>query len=67
MTVREIVSAAERLDPDRVRAFRQKLNSLEEQMWEAELAETSRQMDHANLTDDQIDRLVARRRREGRS
>ena len=67
MTVREIVSAAERLDPDEFVLLRQELDRLEEQMWEAELAETSRQMDHANLTDDQIDRLVARRRREGRS
>ena len=67
MTVREIVSAAERLDPDEFVLLRQELDRLEEQMCEAELAETSRQMDHANLTDDQIDRLVARRRREGRS
>ena len=67
MTIHEIVSAAERLDPDEFVLLREELDRLEERMWEAELAQTTREMDHANLADDQIDRLVARRRREGRS
>ena len=67
MTVQEIVSVAERLDPDEFVLLREELDRLEERMWEAELAQTTREMDQANLTDDHIDRLVARRRREGGS
>ncbi len=67
MTVHEIVSAAEQPDPDEFLHLREELDRLEERMWDAELARTTREMDQANVTDDQIDQLVARRRREGRS
>ena len=67
MTVHEILSAAERLDPDEFVLLREELDRLEQRLWETELAESTREMDQANLTDDQIDYLVARRRREGRS
>jgi len=66
MTIHEIVSAAERLGPDEFVLLREELDRLEERIWEAELAQTTREMDQAHLTDDEIDRLVARRRREGR-
>lgn len=67
MTVHEIVSAAERLDPDEFVLLREQLDRLEERLWEAELAKTSAEMNQANLTDEQIDEIVARRRREGRT
>ncbi len=66
-TIHEIVSAAAGLDPDQFVLLREELDRLEERLWEAELAQTTLEMDQANLTDDEIDRLVARRRREGRS
>jgi len=66
-TVDDIVSAAGRLDPDEFMLLRTELDRLEERLWDAELAETSAEMDRANLTDDEIDRIVLRRRREGRS
>jgi len=65
-TVDDIVSAAGRLDPDDFVLLRAELDRLEERLWDAELARTSAEMDRANLTDDQIDRMVLRRRREGR-
>jgi len=66
-TVDDIVSAAGRLDPDDFVLLRAELDHLEERLWDAELARASAEMDRANLTDDEIDRMVLRRRREGRS
>ena len=66
-TVDDIVSAAGRLDPDDFVLLRAELDRLEERLWDAELARASAEMDRANLTDDEIDRMVLRRRREGRS
>jgi len=66
-TVDDIVSAAGRLDPDEFVLLRTELDRLEERLWDAELAETSAEMDRANLTDDEIDQMVLRRRREGRT
>lgn len=66
-TVHEIVTAAASLDPDQFLLLREELDRLEERLWETELAETTRDMDEANITDDDIDRFVLRRRHEGRS
>lgn len=63
-TVADIVSAAGRLDPGE---FVAELDCLEERLWDAELARTSAEMDRATLTDDEIDRMVLARRREGRA
>lgn len=65
-TVPEIVDAAANLDPDQFVLLREELDRLEKRIWEAELARTSAEMDQANLTDEEIDRLVMKRRREGR-
>ncbi len=66
-TVPEIVDAAAHLDPDQFVLLREELDRLEDRMWEAELARTSAEMDRANVTDEDIDRLVMKRRHEGRS
>jgi hypothetical protein len=66
-TVPEIVDAAAHLDPDQFAVLREELDRLEERVWEKELARTSADMDRANVTDEEIDRLVAKRRHEGRT
>ena len=66
-TVDEIVSAAARLEPEQFLLLRAELDRLEERLWEAELAQTAVELNEANLTDEEVDRLVLRRRREGRS
>ena len=66
-TVPEIVDAAAHLDPDQFVVLREELDRLEERMWEEELARTSADMDRANVTDEEIDRLVVKRRHEGRT
>jgi hypothetical protein len=66
-TVPEIVDAAAHLDPDQFVHLREELDRLEERIWKAELARTSTEMNVANLTDEEIDRLVMKRRRESRN
>jgi hypothetical protein len=65
-TVDEIVGAAARLDAAQFLQLRQKLDDLEKELWEAEFAKTAAEMEQANVTDETIDRLVMRRRYEGR-
>ena len=65
-TVDEIVSAASHLNAEEFLQLRQKLDDLEKRLWEAELAKTTEQMQRANITEEGIDRLVIRRRCEGR-
>lgn len=66
-TVHEIVSAAGQLPPDEFILLQAELDRLEERLWNIELTEASRRMDREGVTDDDIDAMVARRRREGRS
>ena len=66
-TVGDIVTAAGQLNPDDFVLLRTELDRLEERFWDSELAQASSEMDQAGLTDAEIDRLVLRRRREGRS
>ena len=66
-TVQEIVTAAAGLPPDQFVVLRDELDLLEEQIWQDELQRTSTEMKQANITDEEIDRLVIRRRYEGRS
>lgn len=61
-TVPEIVNAAAALDPDQFVVLREELDRLEKRLWEGELARTTAEMDTAGLTDDDIDRMVLRRR-----
>ena len=65
-TVEEIVAAAAQLDSAEFLTLRQELDRLEQQLWETELAATTEDMQRANITDENIDRLVLRRRRENR-
>ncbi len=66
-TIHEIVSAAGQLPPDEFILLRGELDRLEERLWNTELTEASERMERAGVTDDDIDAMVARRRREGRS
>jgi len=63
----EIVTAAAKLDSSQFLRLRQKLDRLEQKLWKVELARTSAALKKKNITDDDIDRLVVRRRRESRS
>jgi hypothetical protein len=65
-TVQEIVTAAAQLGPEEFVHLREELDRLEEHLWDAELERTSAEMQQAGLSDDEIDQLVMRRRRESR-
>ena len=65
-TVDEIVMAAERLTAAQFVRLREKLDRLEKKLWAHELAQTDKKMKKAGITDDQIDQMVTRRRRESR-
>lgn len=66
-TVEEIVAAARDLDAGQFLRLREKLDRLEKKVWDAELARTTAELEGAGVTDEQIDRLVMRRRRESRA
>jgi hypothetical protein len=66
-TVQEIVTAAARLDAEQFLQLRQELERLEQERWESERAKATAELTQAGLTDEAIDRLVLRRRRESRS
>jgi hypothetical protein len=65
-TVDEIIAAAERLTPAQFVRLRQKLDRLEKKLWDNELSQMDRKMKKAGLTDEAIDQMVTRRRRESR-
>jgi hypothetical protein len=66
VTVDEIVAAAERLKPDQLLRLRRRLDRLEQRVWKAESAQACQELEAAGVTDEDIDRMVMRRRREGR-
>jgi hypothetical protein len=66
-TLEEIVAAAEHLKPAEFIKLRKRLDRLEQRLWTAELSATTSQLRKAGIDDQQIDRMVMRRRREGRS
>jgi len=66
-TLDEIVSAVEHLKPAQFVKLRRRLDELEEQLWDAELAATSAELRQDGIDDRQIDQMVVRRRRESRS
>lgn len=66
-SVNEILTAAASIDPDQFVVLREELDRLEEQLWQEELAKTTAELRDAKVTDEEIDRFVMRRRREGRS
>jgi hypothetical protein len=63
----EIVTAASKLNSAQFLRLRRRLDRLEQKLWKAELARTAADLRKKQITDDVIDRLVMRRRREGRS
>ena len=64
MTVEEILTAARGLSPAEFLRLRQRLDRLEKKLWEKELAQTTEELTEANLTDEKIDQIVLRRRRD---
>ena len=67
ITVDEIVAAASKLNATQLLKLRQKLDRLEKKTWESELTAVTAQMKKRKISDDEIDRMVTRRRREGRT
>lgn len=65
-TVEEIVAAARQLDPAQFLLLRCKLDRLEQKVWAAELKRVSAARTKANITDEVVDQMVMRRRRESR-
>lgn len=66
MTVEEIVAAARKLNSAQFLRLRQKLDRLEKKIWEEEWTRATRELEEANITDEDIDQMVIRRRRESR-
>ena len=66
-TVDEILNAVRSLSFDEYIKLRSALDSLDETEWNAELARSTDQWRKSGLTDEDIDRAVARRRHESRS
>ncbi len=64
--VDDIVAAAERLDARDFVRLRQKLDQLEKKRWQTELSRATKEFRAAKLTDAKIDKLVLKRRYEGR-
>ncbi len=62
-----IVTAASKLNSAQFLRLRRRLDRLEQKLWKAELARTSAELTKKHISDDVIDRLVMRRRRDGRS
>ena len=65
-TIDEIIAAAEQLTAAQFLRLRQRLDRLEKKRWDDELSHMDRKMKQAGLTDENIDQMVARRRRESR-
>ena len=65
-TVEKIVAEAEKLEPDQFLRLRKKLDRLEQKLWDRESKKVAKSIKAAGVTDDEIDRIVTRRRREGR-
>ena len=65
-TVERLFNAARRLSPAQLLQLRKKLERLEDQLWQAELKATSEALKERGLKDSDIDRMVMKRRREGR-
>ncbi len=66
MTVDEILSAIQKLKPAQFVRLQQKLERLEKKIWKEELTRATEKMKKANITDEDIDRIVMRRRYENR-
>jgi hypothetical protein len=67
MTLKEIVAAVKKLKPTDLTRLRKQIDQLEAKHWAVELATTTRELRKAGVNDQQIDRMVMRRRRESSS
>jgi hypothetical protein len=65
--VEEVMSIVRRMSDDEREELRRRLNEFDEQEWQKELAESTRQFHAAGLTDNDIDEAVRKLRYEGRS
>jgi hypothetical protein len=65
-TIEEIVNAVRKLDAAGFVRLRRKLDRLEEKIWNAERKRATAKLKSAEATDDDIDQMVLRRRRESR-
>ena len=66
LTVSEIVAAATQLRPNVFLQLRDKLDAVEERQWRSSLAKITKRTRAKGITDEEIDELVMRRRRESR-
>jgi hypothetical protein len=66
-TVSDIVSVASKLSSEEFLQLREELDRLEQSIWQAERARATADLKCASVTEDQIDQLIMRRRRESRS
>lgn len=65
-TVSELVAAASQLRPNAFLRLREKLDEVEERQWRTSLARITRRTRAKGVTEDQIDEIVMRHRRESR-
>jgi hypothetical protein len=66
-SLKEIVKAAKHLKPSEFVRLRKQLDRVEQSLWASELSATTRELREGGIDDQQIDRMVVRRRRESRS
>jgi hypothetical protein len=66
-SVREILSAIERLTAEEFAKLQAQMNRIAERIWQKEHERLSRKFRQEGLTDDDVDRLVLRRRHRGRA
>ena len=64
-TIREIIMAAQRLEPEDFLKLRTALDRVEERFWDKELGRVTAKHRKGNLTDAKIDQLVLKRRYRG--
>lgn len=66
-SVKEIVSAIEKLSPADFEKLQARMNRIAERIWQKEQKRLSAEFRKRGLTDDDIDRWVLRRRYRGRA
>ena len=66
LTVQEIVEAAHQLRGDQLHRLRLKLEEIEEARWQRGREAAAKRMASRGITDDDIDEIVMRMRRESR-
>jgi len=67
MNIAEILAAAREMSSTEFLRLRQRLDRLEEKLWKTELTRATEKFSQGRLTDEKIDQMVLRRRRESRS